>query len=782
MKKHFIWLLLVLVAVTLVSCDDEDSDDAVGGIIESIESGVMMYKFDYIGSDITASDEYAFYSYTETWDHRPIALVNNDAYIYDLDAGEFSHMPRSIEDEQYRYSLGSAWFSLADGGYVVSCNRILLSELEGAAENISFERGFVKLYDGVIERYYPSPAEFPTVYSEYDQFLCDADGYFYLFCGSEQSYSVYSPDLEFMYTLDAPENILDLQYLKRYDGEVYLVHAGNILDGEQALYLRSFDHEARGWSSLNDSKTIPASLVESEGGGVSEVIFGGGLDYYYIDAVGVSGCNEDEQPQDYLVEWLDVGLDWSRITDVTIYSPELIFVRLHDTDGDYSYGKIELVPVSSVYGEGVDTPPTLRIACDASNNYATKYLLDYASSFVQSEFGCKVEIVGYTDTDSLDANQQLVRDISSGNPPDLVIFGGGLDYETLARFDIFADLYGFMDGEFAPDEFTPDDLLPCVREPFETADGELCQLIFSFALANITGSEPSLADGVTVDELRDFNASLGSDEYLTALRGLDSPADSANMLLELLLPYMLGEYVDYDRAAIDTDRLGELLELCIEARVCGYDSLFVDPALTRGGIVALNISNIYDLSQFLIDRYINFPDELYYAGFPGSDGGCVLPYNSLAIVDGENNAMAWRLILHMLDCQTETFADCDAQTLTSGQLTFPCTYYAVDTLCERLETIVFGYKSGYVDDSYSLAINAYDTDYTADNDTLYLTYTAADLDALIEIFETADGSYASDGDIMSIIYEEAQYYFSGTKSLDEVLGLIGSRVGLKLSE
>ena len=59
---------------------------------------------------------------------------------------------------------------------------------------------------------------------------------------------------------------------------------------------------------------------------------------------------------------------------------------------------------------------------------------------------------------------------------------------------------------------------------------------------------------------------------------------------------------------------------------------------------------------------------------------------------------------------------------------------------------------------------------------------AADLDALIEIFETADGSYASDGDIMSIIYEEAQYYFDGAKPLDEVLGLIGSRVGLKLSE
>ena len=331
-----------------------------------------------------------------------------------------------------------------------------------------------------------------------------------------------------------------------------------------------------------------------------------------------------------------------------------------------------------------------------------------------------------------------------------------------------------MDGEFAKS-----DLLPWVREPFET-DGELCRLIFSFALANITGSLPSLADGVTADELRELNASLDG-QYLTALRGLDSPADSANMLLELLLPYMLFEYVDYDSATFDSDQLGELLELCLEARVCGYDSLFIDPTLTRGGIVALNITNIYDPAQFLIDRYINFPHELYYAGFPGSSG-CILPYSSLAIVDGENNELAWRLILHMLDCQTETFADCDAQTLVSGQLTFPCTYDAVDTLCERLETIVFGYKSGYIDDSYSLAINAYDTDYTADDDTLYLTYTAADLDALIGIFETADGRYSSDGDIMAIIYEEAQYYFDGAKPLDEVLGLIGSRVGLKLNE
>ena len=88
--------------------------------------------------------------------------------------------------------------------------------------------------------------------------------------------------------------------------------------------------------------------------------------------------------------------------------------------------------------------------------------------------------------------------------------------------------------------------------------------------------------------------------------------------------------VDYDSATFDSDQLGELLELCLEARVCGYDSLFIDPTLTRGGIVSLNITNIYDPAQFLIDRYINFPDKLYYAGFPGSSG-CILPY-SLSLI------------------------------------------------------------------------------------------------------------------------------------------------------
>ncbi len=161
--------------------------------------------------------------------------------------------------------------------------------------------------------------------------------------------------------------------------------------------LRTIDIENQCWSDIEDCKKIPVLATHINGEGVKKLMFGGGLDYYYVDKYGILGRNEGDTTTDLLFSWLDVGLSYDEVAAMTIYSPELIFVALYNPGGEgYKYGKIELVTTESVYGKG-GKPTPLKIAVDKANNPSAAVILDYAASFILSEYGCSVEIVDYTD-------------------------------------------------------------------------------------------------------------------------------------------------------------------------------------------------------------------------------------------------------------------------------------------------------------------------------------------------------------------------------------------------
>ena len=566
------------------------------------------------------------------------------------------------------------------------------------------------------------------------------------------------------------------------DGTVCYVYAMGVTATEDGFFcLRTVDIENQCWTPVEDCKTAPVLTTRKDGEGLKKLMFGGGLDFYYVDKYGIIGRNEGDTTTDFLFEWLDLGLSYDTISAISIYSPELIFVAIYEPATDsYSYGKIELVPVSSVYGED-GKPTALKIAVDRDNNHSATALLDYAASFIRSDYGCPVEIVNYTDAGTRSANQQLIKDISAGNGPDLVIFGGGLSYEVLNKSEIFVDLYG-LGGE------ETDDLLPCVKKPFENDKGKLNRLIFSFALANVAGSKDNVRPSMTVDDLRKLNSGLENGQYLTYVTGLKDKSEQAYRLFEKLIPNMLNEYIDYDKQTLDTNSLGDLLELCSEAKVYGIEWIFVDPMLFKDKTIALDISEVYDPAQFLINRYMNYSaDELEYVGFPGYDSASVRPFNSLAVLkSSKKQDMAWKLLRHMLDCQADKYSECEAKELVSSQNALPASYGGINALCERLKNIQFTFNGGYSQSNgkeyFTLSINAVEIGEDGEVRSDCIAYSDDDFAALMNCLESAGGAYATDSESIAIILEEASYYFSGTKNLDEVLKLIRNRIEIRLAE
>ena len=69
-----------------------------------------------------------------------------------------------------------------------------------------------------------------------------------------------------------------------------------------------------------------------------------------------------------------------------------------------------------------------------------------------------------------------------------------------------------------------------------------------------------------------------------------------------------------------------------------------------------------------------------------------------------------------------------------------------------------------------------------DVSTAFYTVTDEDTADLTELLDNITMARSFDKDLLDIIYEDASYYFNGTKSLDETVRIIENRVKIKLSE
>ena len=696
-------------------------------------------------------------------------------------------------DDNYIYFGGKRFTALSNGDYIKWGSYISNEDYEKFDNNREEYNSITPVTQclfrinssGDVIGRYDQPKELPEYTNINHRYVADKDGYIYV--ADYDNVYVLSPECEYLFTLEIPSWHDELSLMRDNDGNVYYVYGedNSDLSENNGLFnyvLQTIDIENQSWTNPEECKKVPALATFIHGEGAKKLMFGGGLDYYYVDKYGIIGRNEGDTTTDLLFSWLDVGLSYDEVAAMSIYSPELIFVALYNQGGDgYKYGKIELVTTESVYGKG-EKPTPLKIAVDKANNPSAAVILDYAASFIRSDYGCPVEIVDYTDEGTRTANQVLLRDISSGNGPDMVVFGGGLSYEVLNKSGVFVDLYKLGGKD-------TDDLLPCVRKPFENDKGELNRLIFSFAIANVAGSKGNVKSPMTVDDLIKLNSSLGNGQYLTYVTGLKDASKQADMLFAKLIPNTLNQYIDYDNSTVDTNGLGELMKLCKDAKVYGVEWIFVDPNLFRDGTIALDISEVYDPAQFLLNRYMNFSKEdLEYIGYPGIGTASVRPYNSLAILNSsKNQEMAWKLLSHMLDCQAERYLTCEEQYLVKGSNAFPASYSGINALFERLSMMQFLFDGGYSKSSngkeyYGININAFELSEEEPMKTDCIAYSDDDKAALLDILENAKVCYTTDAESIAIIEEEASYYFSGAKSLDEVLKLIKNRVETRLAE
>ncbi|MBQ8510481.1 MAG: hypothetical protein IJ493_11305 [Clostridia bacterium] len=672
--------------------------------------------------------------------------------------------------------------SMPDGGFCAYVG--FLSESKIEAERYSFVR-----WDAEGNRVYARKLdEFP--YPMLKEFVSSQSGNLYfIFDGSV---SAMSAEGEHLYTVEIPESLLanDMYDIKRDgNGNVVLCYARRT-NNEWRYFYRIFDDEKQELGVEIALPEVVRSMPE----------FAPGYDFYCITNNGVQAINSDGESV-YLVRWVDYNLTLDLIDDIQIISDDRIFIKA--TDPSTNELKLALLTPNEIENKVAQTASaqtkTITIAYVASDSNYVKNIESYATSFNLSNQEYRIEMIPYTSEKTMTPNDKLIKEMLAGQSPDMIMFDSDLSYESFVKLGVFRDMYEFMDKD---DTYDRDAFLPCVLTPFENEKGELPYLTMQLGLSTLTGLQSVVGDrsGWTAEEMLDFVLSLDDEQVLfdfTESYG----SDSVSALLQLILPNMVNQYIDYESGTVDFgDDLANLLELCMNTPISRSVN-GVYPIQYHDGTVALRPNTFNTVEAYLQIKYAFFNGEQTDIGYPANDasGTVLVPVTCLAITKQSQVADgAWDFIKYCLDLQLNSWIDSADESTLEAEDRFPCTKAAMDEMFVTLKNYYFYYSvtesfvnpgrlmySGNARGARFSENGEYrESHKTKLEDPTITFYTLSEEDeaALRALFDSARTVRSYDTELLSIIYEDAAYYFAGVKSLEDTVRIIEDRVDTLLNE
>ena len=528
------------------------------------------------------------------------------------------------------------------------------------------------------------------------------------------------------------------------DGRVFAV-----IDGKEYGY---FDLAARGFDW--ESKL-------SSGG---RILPGAGFDYCRSDQDGIYGHGESGEVK--LLDYVNSDLIVSQILDLSVIDQDRMIARTFElSDGEE---KNSLIFLERIPDDEVPAKFVLRLA------HGDTDVSELAVRFNRQSEDYRIELADYRDFGENSPSDALENDFLTGNAPDIVL---AADFENL---DILSARGAFADFSELLSDSERREFLPGLLEAFTDGGGRIYELVTNFTLESLyTASELTswdVADYVmTLDGLSDAHLFMYEDQSTILSVGLMASLDSF-----------------VDRAAGECDFDSELFRSLLEAagrtKPYGYqlslsgDDLkdyeenragpFID------GKVLIDRNGAYGFADFLHSTVL-FGDRTKAVGYPtGSGNGTLIhPLVSYSINKrSEHTAGALEFVKF-------------AAGIRLGNA-FPASRELTDAMFLREEGRVYYFTYG--------SSRSYDAGVTlseargdiAKNHQAYgiapggefILVDSSCRDAFLELVKGASAYPTADMRLLMMIFEEAQIYFAGEKSLDETVKIINDRVSTYLSE
>ena len=593
------------------------------------------------------------------------------------------------------------------------------------------------------------------------------DGTILLACGN--ALRIYSPSGELQKEIEMEDYVS--QILTAADGTVYTVSWGDT--GEA---ITPIDTEA---GTPGEPIALPSTAYQLfSGGGEHPLYYSTGSRLYAFDpATGESQS---------LFSWMDtdIGSDVYQIyvsSDGAVHGILSQGYEATDT-GEYAY-RSELFAVRQVPESEIPEKKSVTLA-----GYGLPYdLLQQIVSYNRSSKDVRIDVKDYSSADystseeAADAKDpgltRLKTELTTGNVPDLICLND-LDARELNRQGILEDLYSFMDAD---EETGRENFFSNILSAYESG-GRLYAVPLSFQIRTLAGAASVVGDepGWTYEELENALASMP--EGCTALSKETTRGD----ILGICLALEGKNLIDRDNAACDLGSEAFADLLCFAKSFPSsfdwetYDYMTdADEIRIAAGEQMLQRIYLSSVQDMLYDITVFGEESVTLVGYPTSDASAGSYFSAQSLLgisaSSANKAEAWAFLRSLL-----------AEDYQEGLYYLPIRRSAYEAQVKKLMQV--NYRKN-ADGAYLLDENGEKipeplfTMIDSQGNRRHVYCLSEDLAAqLTEVVEATTCSGVEEDEVIALVTQEAEAYFAGQKSAEEVGRLAQSKVSIYLSE
>lgn len=467
-----------------------------------------------------------------------------------------------------------------------------------------------------------------------------------------------------------------------------------------------------------------------------------------------------------ILNFIDCDIDADNVNYILYLSDGTLCVILADnnytsTEIDYLYKRDE--------NEKQKTELTVGVL------YLDNRLKEKVISYNKSHNDVRFKIKEYYGEDEEDYDKAISKfnsDIASGNCPDIIDFGSSMvSMQQYIEKDLIEDLTPYFDKD---EEINIEDFVQSVVETYKV-NGKLYGLPEGFMVDGFYGATSVVGDNIgwTLDEFLQIVNKFEKGTEITSYMTREG-------IIELLCNCNMSEYVDWSKGECYFDKEDFVKILELSSNYISSEEFFEnieeddvsEVTKIRNKQQILFNANIADCDDYMVAKEI-FGEDITFKGYPSSEGngttvsssgGSLLAISSKSKYKDE----AWEFIRQSYFPLGEN----------DDMYGLPIRQKDLDALLEKAKTPV-----KYIDENGNEQVESFNSSWLFEDVEINVPYpTDKDIAEIKEIINSIDTLSDSNEKIMEMINEEAEAFYKGQKSAEEVAKIIQSRVSVYVKE
>lgn len=491
------------------------------------------------------------------------------------------------------------------------------------------------------------------------------------------------------------------------------------------------------------------------GGREKELLFTQGDTLYTCDV-------KDETP-DKILNWSDCGVNSAKLQSFILLEDGRIaaFSAQSEEEG------CEVAVLTKTKEGEIPEKTIITYGCAFPGSMLCSQIVRFNK--ISTQYHIELKQYGESSTDMEEIKNLIRTDLLSGNAPDIIDIGMLFSEEErreLIEAEVLEDLNPYFDKD---QNICREDYLEEVIQFYER-DQALYAVMPTFGLYGLVGKEEDIAksDLGTLEEFQAFYMNhYGS---MKGLKGI-----SRERMLDILCLFNMNRFVDRETGEchFDDECFIQVLEFASQFST-GEEKISLEQ--TRNGDVLFMEAALLSAADFQRYEYM-FGEPVRIIGYPSSSGNGLMALPCVSVLamnkKAEDKEGAWQFIRFLLE------EDQQEEMGRSGAQGIPVKKTVIERLCE--EQMEIEYEK---DEEGNLQEKSKGSWELGDMVIEYYAMTKEESDYFKELLGRIGNSMETEMHqrLLEIIQEEANAYFSGSKSVKEAARVIQNRAQNYINE